>query len=560
MINSILKNAARFIVGPNATIFEALKVIDAGEERICLLTDGQNRLVRVISDGDIRRALLNGKTLDSPVAASNDRLPIVIKEDMSVEEARALLSKRVSIAPVVDDRGLIKGILRHQDVMPFLDIRSREIMVVGMGYVGLTLALVLSENGFSVRGYDIDKSLIGQLQRKEAPFFEKGLQNFLDTHVGHNLRLTDSLDNANADIYVVTVGTPIIKESKAPNVDHIRRAVAGIGRCLKQNDLVILRSTVPLGCTRNVVLPLLEKESGLVAGTDFYLAFCPERTAEGRALEELVKLPQIVGGLETHSTELALRLFNENTHTVIDVGSLEASEMCKLMDNTFRDTVFAYANQMSVLCEAVGLNFPDLVDKVNLGYERNRIPYPSPGVGGPCLSKDPYILMSCFQQYGLQSPLIQAARVVNEAAPDIIHDRIENLLSSVGKTLTDAKLFFIGFAFKGHPQTSDTRDSTSLWVVERFKRAGVRNLWGFDPLVNETEIKSFGVKPCSIEDGFRDADVVFMLNNHSSYAHLRLHELLGTMNQPGVFFDGWHIFRPSDIRAQPGIMYAGIGV
>lgn len=560
MINNISGNAARLIVGSDATILEALRVIEEGSERICLQTDCDNRLLRVVSDGDIRRALLGGKTLDHPVADIHDRRPVVVKEGMSIEEARGLLSKRVSVAPVIDDFGRVTGILRHQDVMPFLDIRSREIMVVGLGYVGLTLALVLAENGFSVRGYDIDRNLLEQLRHKQAPFFEKGLQNFLDTHIGHKLRLTDSLDSANADIYVITVGTPIIKATKQPNVDHIRKAVAGIGRKLKKNDLVILRSTVPLGCTRKVVLPLLEETSGLTAGEDFHLAFCPERTAEGRALEELVKLPQIVGGLDAHSTELALRLFNENTHTVIDVGSLEAAEMCKLMDNTFRDTVFAYANQMSVLCEAAGLNFSDLVDKVNLGYERNRVPYPSPGVGGPCLSKDPYILMSCFEQYGLRSPLIEAARIVNEAAPDIIHARTSRMLESVGKDIAGCKLFMMGLAFKGQPQTSDMRDSTSLWVIERFKAAGVAELWAYDPVVEARDIAALGVKPCTIESGFQGADVVLILNNHASYANLKLLELLGTMNQPGVFYDGWHIFRPSDIRAHPGVMYAGIGV
>ena len=141
-----------------------------------------------------------------------------------------------------------------------------------------------------------------------------------------------------ADVYIVTVGTPVSLDTKKPIVDHIKKAIEVIGTKLKKNDLVILRSTVPVGCTRNVVIPLLEDLSGLSVGTDFFISFCPERTAEGRALRELQELPQIVGGYDLNSTQLGMRFFNENTHTVIDVGSLEAAELCKLLDNTYRDT------------------------------------------------------------------------------------------------------------------------------------------------------------------------------------------------------------------------------
>ena len=151
------------------------------------------------------------------------------------------------------------------------------------------------------------------------------------------------------------------------------------------------------------------KNSNLKVGENLFWHFV-ERTAEGKAIEELKNLPQIIGGYCQRSTEFASRFFNEYTHTIIDVNDLESSEMCKLLDNTYRDTVFAYSNQMAMLSEKLGLNLSKLVDKVNIGYERNKIPKPSPGVGGPCLTKDPYILNYNFQKNGIKADVSLAQK------------------------------------------------------------------------------------------------------------------------------------------------------
>lgn len=552
-------DAGRLCIPQNATIREAMVAIEEGEEGMVFLTDTDARLAKIITDGDIRRALLGGKGMTDPVADIHQRAPIVVREGQAPDEVRRMLSRRIQMVPVVDNGGRVVGLARLHDLMPFIDIKSREVLVVGLGYVGLTLALVLADNGFSVKGFDTNARLIADLLAKRPPFFEKGLQNYLDAHVGHTFRPVSKLE-VGADIYVITVGTPIRKPALVPDIDHIRAAVRSIGGLLKRNDLVVLRSTVPLGCTRNVVKPLLEELSGLKAGEDFFLAFCPERTAEGRALEELLSLPQIIGGICPKSTELAARLFNENTHTVIDVGQPESAEMCKLMDNTFRDTIFAYSNQMAMLCERAGLNFNDLVEKVNLGYGRNAIPKPSPGVGGPCLSKDPYILATNFREYGLEATVTLAARQVNEVAPRHIFTRSQELLATVGKDLRNSKVLIVGFAFKGEPQTSDLRDSTTLWFLDELKREGVTDIWGYDPKVTHEDLAALGVKPCSVEEGIAGADAVFVMNNHRSYAEWPVFELLESAAQPVLFYDGWQVFRAVDLRNRPGVLYAATGV
>lgn len=549
-----------YLISDTKSIYDAMKVIDYGEERICFVVSSSKKLIKVISDGDIRRALIKNSDMSQKVVNIHNRKPLAIHEDQLLEDGERLLSKRISVAPVIDRKGIVKGLLRYKDIIPQIDIKSYDVSILGLGYVGLTLGLVMADQGFSVTGYDIDAKLINKLKNKQSPFYEKGIQNYINNHLNHNLRVCNDIKNINSDIYIITVGTPINKKTKKPEVINILKAAEDIGKKLKKNDLVVLRSTVPIGCTRNTVIPMLEKVSNLKVGSDFSIAFCPERTAEGRALEELRNLPQIVGGYDIKSRELGLRLFGENTHTVIDIGSLEAAEMCKLMDNAYRDTRFAFANQMATLSEKHGLNINYLVNKINLSYERNTIPYPSPGVGGACLSKDPYILISNFDEKNLDSSLIKASRVVNEKAPEDIFQKTKIFMDSVDKNIKDIKIFIIGIAFKGNPETSDTRESTTLWFIDELFSKGVKNIWGYDPIIKNAEIDKLGIKSCSLEDGFRNADAVFFMNNHSSYSTLDLEPLISLMNESSYFFDGWNIFNVSDVVSYPGITYSGIGL
>ena len=553
-------DAEPYLIFEDSSIYDAMKVIDYGEERICFVVSKDKKLIKVISDGDIRRALIKNSDVSQKVINTHDRKPLAIHEDQLLEDGEKLLSKRISVAPIINKKGIIKGLLRYKDIISKIDIKSYDVSILGLGYVGLTLGLVMADQGFSVTGYDIDDKLIKKLKNKETPFFEKGIQNYINSHLNHNLRVSSEIEYISSDIYIITVGTPINKETKKPEVKNILKASEDIGKKLKKNDLVILRSTVPIGCTRNTVIPMLESVSNLKVGKDFSVAFCPERTAEGRALEELRNLPQIVGGFDSKSRELGLRLFGENTHTVIDIGSLEAAEMCKLMDNAYRDTRFAFANQMAELSEKYGLNINHLINKINLSYERNTIPYPSPGVGGACLSKDPYILISNFEDNKLESPLIKASRRVNEKAPEDMFNKTDIFLKSVGKNIKNTKIFIVGIAFKGNPETSDTRESTTLWFIEYLISKGVKNLWGYDPIIDNSELNNLGLKACSLEEGFKNSDAVFFLNNHRSFYTLDIEPLLSLMNDSSYFFDGWNIFNISDVVSHPGITYSGIGL
>jgi UDP-N-acetyl-D-mannosaminuronic acid dehydrogenase len=379
--------------------------------------------------------------------------------------------------------------------------------------------------------------LIKDLDQGKSHFYEKGLQKYLDHLVGRNLRFTNDIKKAKASIYIITVGTPIIKGTKKPNLEYALKATRDIAQILEPSDLVVFRSTLPLGFCRKNALPLLEKVSGLKAGQDFYLAYAPERTTEGEALKELRSNPQIVGGFDEKSKDIAGRLFNSLTHSVIDVETLEAAEMCKLIDNSFRDHMFAFSNQMAPLAESFNLDLCKIVDAVNHGYKRNSVPKPSPGVGGACLSKDPYILNMAFEEHQLDSALVLHSRRVNEAGPKILRDKLARLLKKVGK---------------------DLRDSTSLWFLEHLPNH--KNIYAYDPIVKPEDIKKLGIKPVSLEQGFRNADAVVFLNNHQSYHNIDIFHYTSLMKKPAVFIDTWHLFEPLDVKSIDGIVYGGIGV
>ncbi|MCK4825336.1 nucleotide sugar dehydrogenase, partial [bacterium] len=341
------------------------------------------------------------------------------------------------------------------------------------------------------------------------------------------------------------------------DISYVLKAIASVGKLLESKDLVLLRSTIPVGFTQEEVIPELEKQSGLKVGEDFHIAFAPERTAEGVALKELRYNPQIVGGYDDKSYELAASLFNSFTPSIIHVKSLEAAEMCKLLDNTYRDHKFAFANQLTKLTERLGLDLCEIIEALNHGYSRNDIPKPSPGVGGPCLSKDPYILSSVFKQHDLDSSLILNCRKVNELGPVQVKETLEKLLKKADKKITSAKLFLIGFAFKGTPETSDLRGSTSLAFLDLLPDK--QNIRGYDPVVSSNDIRGLGITPVSLEEGFENADAAIILNNHPSYQDINIVEMFSKMNRPAVFIDTWHIFDPLDIKRIGGLLYGGVG-
>lgn len=440
-------------------------------------------------------------------------------------------------------------------------MNKKEIAIMGMGYVGLTLSVVLAKNGFKVYGIEVKKEIVENLKSGKPHFHETRLEALLrqQQKLG-NLKIHESLPNEEIDVYIISVGTPLKKGNRTPNIDYIRNVVVNVANNLNQNSLIILRSTVPVGTSRNIVLPLLEKQSGLKAGKDFSFAFAPERTIEGNAIVELETNPQIIGGFDEKSVSQASDLFRKLTPTVINVSSLEAAEMIKILDNTYRDIRFAYANEVAMICEKLNLDATELINAANTHYPRNNIPAPSPGVGGACLSKDPYILIDFAKKAGYDAKIIEESRRINEYIPIQIVKRIKAKLEEFNKDIKKAKIFIVGFAFKGEPETSDMRDSTTLWFIDELKKYA-SDIYGFDPVIDNELLKHLGIKVCdTMEEGYSNADVILFLNNHKSYLDLDPFEICSKMNKPAIFYDAWRMFEEEMFKDMTDICYRGVGL
>ena len=567
------KNIEHILIELNRTIREAMDVIEkaphkCGISGLAVVVDDERRIIGVVTDGDIRSAILHNRSLDEPVSTIMTPDPIAVTNQANsmkmYEEAIRLLNgstrmldKAAGKILVVDEQRRVVDVVSFLNLLQKADIKTKRIAVIGLGFVGLTLAVVLADVGFQVLGVELRDSVRQSLENGKPHFYEAGLANQLRYHIGKRLKIARDLSKSEVDVYVISVGTPVDSNHK-PILTDVQQAANSIAQVLKPNDVVMLRSTVPVGTTRSVIIPILEQVSGLKAGKDFSVVFAPERTVAGKAIKELRTLPQVIGATDQQGAEIAAAIFREMTTTIVRVDSLEAAEMVKLINNSFRDLIFSFSNEIALLCEHWNLDAYQVIEAANEGYPRDPVPYPSPGVGGICLKKDPHLLYASAEAIGHRSNLFGLSRRVNEHMPQHVHQKFEEFSQQIGRKVDTMKAFVIGLAFKGWPETSDMRDSTGIDLVRRLQASGAK-VFGYDPVVSDDELRSFaGIEPVSLEDGFRNADAVFVMNNHPSYEDWDLYALLKLMNKPGLFFDGWKMFHEEEILRIPGIGYSTV--
>lgn len=562
-----------YLINKNDTIKRVLQVFQLTSDNslptgIAVVVDQNNCVEGVVSEGDIRRAIIDGKTVDENISNIYTKNPICLNHKLSYTEILNLipqeLSKRnrkskkfLSNIILTNNKNKFIKVIAYNELWEQKVATHRHVVVLGLGYVGLTLGLVLSDEGFLVTGVDLDSQKIFKLKNKESYVFENGLQELLREQSGKNFIPSIEIPD-DGDVYVISVGTPVAKKhndnSPLPILDYIKDLSINLGKKLTPGNLVILRSTVPTGTTRNVVIPLLEKHSGLKCGYDFHLSFAPERTAEGKALKELRELPQIIGGVNEDSVEATAALFRELTPTIVRVSSLEAAEMVKLINNSFRDIVFSYSNYVTQIASQYNLDVVEIIKAANQGYPRDPVPLPSPGVGGPCLTKDPYIFSTITKlNLGNQTSLFEYGRMINESMHKYIVDKVNLEISKLGKDISKSKIFVCGLAFKGRPETGDVRNSSAVEIYHLLKYS-TKNIIGHDPVASIEEIKDVGIIPVKFEEGIKNSDVVLFLNNNEYYEKLDMYDVVRKMGNNPIIVDGWKIFRAEDIlNAKPSV-------
>ncbi|RWZ77842.1 nucleotide sugar dehydrogenase [Streptomyces albidoflavus] len=410
-----------------------------------------------------------------------------------------------------------------------------DVCVVGLGYVGVTLTAALLKTGKSVLGYEYNKAVAEDLDAGVLQLAEPGVEEVVRESVGSRLRVTSELGAGQLPpVVIICVGTPIEAGGTDPNLRHLEAAVETIAEGIDERTLVIVRSTVPVGTTRNLVLPLLRRKVA-----EPLVAFCPERTIQGKALDELLSLPQIVGGINDEAVRRATELFASQTPTVVPVSSVEAAEMIKLICNCHTDLIYGFGNEVALMAEKLGLDAVELIKSANFGYPRPDLSLPG-FVGGSCLTKDPYLLMHALKPYDHTPGMIAAARQLNESLPRRIGERVLAALWEQGCDPAGARVLVSGFAYKGQPETDDLRGAAYEGLLELL-RGRVGEIVGHDFAVPSERIAALGVRPVDLAEGFDGAHAAVVLNNHLSYRDQDLDTLVATMRPPAVVYDTWRI-------------------
>ena len=425
------------------------------------------------------------------------------------------------------------------------------VAVVGLGYVGLTLAVSLARKGCTVFGYDREPRVVEALRAGRPHLYEPGVEDGLREFLGDRFHVAEALPREPVDAAVLCVSTPVNPETREPALEPLRAAARSVAEACATGTLVVVRSTVPVGATRRVVLPELLARWGSAR-----LAFCPELTIQGQALRELEELPQVVGGLDRESQEAAAALFRLITPRIVPVSSLEAAETVKLINNSHTDLIYSFGNEVALMAERLGLDPLELIHAANVDYPRPDLCKPG-FVGGGCLSKDPYILLSSSGSAGYQPRLVGQARGLNEDLPSHVARRFLALLRETRGGLEGSRVLLLGFAYKGWPPTDDMRGAPVLPMLEVFRTEPL-TLLGHDYLVPSDVLQRLGVKPCAPDEGFAGSDGVLVITNHPEYAKLDLPRLLASLRRPALVYDCWRIFDEEAVRAA-GVRYAGIG-
>jgi len=427
---------------------------------------------------------------------------------------------------------------------------SREpiVAVVGLGYVGLPLAAALAATGSRVVGVETDPAVRAAVRAGNVLRFEPGVAELVASLPAGRFTVEAEPPPDPAAV-VLCVGTHV-DEQRRPDVRDLESAARTVAEVAGEDTVVVVRSTVAIGTCRRAVLPLLRRRRSAPL-----LAFCPERTIQGRALAELARLPQIIGGLDERSVMRASELLKPVTGEHVLVSSLEAAEAVKLICNAHTDLIYGFGNEVALIAHGLGLDAAELIRSANAGYPRPDLSRPG-FVGGSCLVKDPYLLLGSGLAGGYRPVMVEAARAVNERVPHHIVDVVEAAVTA-RRPLAEAKVFVAGIAYKGDPPTDDVRGSAAEPVARRL--AGrVAALAGHDQLVPPERISALGYRPVELDEGLDGADALVVLTNHPAYRDLTADRLRARLRPGAVVFDAWGV-TPGAAEGVEGLRYLGLG-
>jgi UDP-N-acetyl-D-mannosaminuronic acid dehydrogenase len=430
------------------------------------------------------------------------------------------------------------------------------ICVVGLGYVGLCIASVLADVGYRVIGADVDSTIIQTVKRGKAPFYESELDQLVKKVVASG-RLTPTSNVVEAtrksDVVIIAVGTPPDKSGKI-RFEYLKAACKKVGEGLTKGKLVILKSTVPPGTTNTIVRSILEKTSNLKATKDFLLVYCPERLSEGKAIQELRILPEIIGGIDKKASEVAAAIFAKLGVQTILVSKPEVAELVKLADNAWIDLSIAYANELAKICEKTGVDVQEVISAANTLPEARNWHMLRPGLaGGSCLTKDPLFLVAYAKERGAEIHLPAVARRINARMYLHIAGLIEDALHEMGKALRGSRVSILGLAFKG--DVSDLRGSQALSLARKLAKEGA-TVKAYDPFVAKAP-RGISMESDLIS-AVKNSDCIVVATEHTAFKQINLEEITKYVNKPCAIVDARAIINPL-IALKLGFIWRGLG-
>jgi len=437
-----------------------------------------------------------------------------------------------------------------QELFKRIQNRSLQLAVLGSGYVGLPTAALFADAGFYVVAIDVKPEIVCAVNNGISPVNEPGLAELVSRNVrAGKLRASLSSDTKlnEVDIVIISVQTPIY-DNKKPNLSFLEKALEDAAKAMKKGMLIVISSTIPPGTMKTLVKPKLESSSGLKADTDFYLAYVPERIAPRNAIKEFVENPRLIGGIGPNSTKIAAELFKTVCKTVIKTDATTA-EIAKLAENTYRDVNIAFANELALICERHRADVKKVIELANT-HPRVNIHTPGPGVGGPCLPKDPYLLIN--KTRFRRCSIVSTARKINDYMPDHIVKMTLEVLKAVGKSVKGSKISILGTAYKG--DVDDSRLSPSKPIIQKLLNLGAQVVV-YDPYCAE----SFGAeKTESLQQAVEGSDCIVIVTDHTEFKEIDLSKLRKSMKDNPIIVDGRRLIEPTKAK-EAGFKYYGIG-
>ncbi len=356
----------------------------------------------------------------------------------------------------------------YSTLLERIKTRKARVGIIGLGYVGLPLARTFAQNGFRVLGFDIDTSKVRQLMEGQSYIRQIPAATIQEMRAA-GFEATDRFDLlGEVDAILICVPTPLT-EAREPDLTYVVNSANAISAQLRPGQLVVLESTTYPSTTRNVVLPILQASS-LNAGSDFFLAFSPEREDPGNATHSVANIPKVVGGLDGESAELAATLYGSVVERVVRVSTPEVAEATKILENTYRAINIALVNEMKVLYDRMGIDVWEVIDAAKTKPFGFQAFYPGPGLGGHCIPIDPFYLTWVARQHGLSTRFIELAGEVNTSMPAFVIGKVADALNERSKPVKGSKVAILGMAYK--KDVDDPRESPGFELMDLLLKKG----------------------------------------------------------------------------------------